>query len=78
MGKQARRIGYGTWETPGEELVQESVRTQSAMTYIGRRQATVAQWVAIRPIVEVFAEEKGYDGGRPIFFGIFVENSHPH
>ena len=34
-----------------------------AMTYIGRRQATVAQWVALRPLFEVCAREKGYEGG---------------
>ena len=33
------------------------------MTYIGRRQATVAQWVALRPLFEVCAREKGYEGG---------------
>ena len=36
---------------------------KSAMTYIVIRQATVAQWVAVRPIFEVCAGEKGYKGG---------------
>ena len=34
-----------------------------SMIYIGRRKATVAQWVEVRPIFEVFAGEKGYEGG---------------
>ena len=34
------------------------------MTYIEIRQANVAQWVALRPIFEVCAGEKGYKGGR--------------
>ena len=34
------------------------------MTYIGIRQGTVAQWVTLRPIFEVHAREKGYEGGR--------------
>ena len=62
-GKRARRLGDGTWETPGAEEVREVAQTQSAMTYIGRRQATVAQWVALRPLFGVFAREKGYEEG---------------
>ena len=33
-----------------------------AVTYIGLRQATVAQWVEFRPIFEVCEGEKGYEG----------------
>ena len=33
------------------------------MNYIGRRQTTVAKWVAIRPLFEVCAREIGYKGG---------------
>ena len=50
------------WETPGAEVVWEASGTQSAMTYIGRHQATVVQWVALRPIIEVCAGEKSYGG----------------
>ena len=32
---------------PGAEGVREAVGEQSEMTYIGRRQETVAQWVAL-------------------------------
>ena len=49
-GKRARRLGDGTWKTPGAEGVREAAATQSDMTYIGRRQATVAQWVALHPL----------------------------
>ena len=45
--KQTRRFGDGTWETPRAEGVQEEAVMQSAMTYIGRRQANAAQWVAL-------------------------------
>ena len=55
MGKQAIHLGDGTWETPGAEGVWEAAVTQSEMTYIGIQQATVAQWVALRPIFEVCA-----------------------
>ena len=33
------------------------------MTYIGIQQATVAQWVALQPIFEVWSGETGYEGG---------------
>ena len=33
------------------------------MTYKGRQQATVSQWVALLPIFEVCKGEKGYEGG---------------
>ena len=33
------------------------------MNYIGIRQATVVQWVALRLIFEVYAGKKGYEGG---------------
>ena len=36
---------------------------QSEMTYIGRRQANVAQLVALRPLFELFERDKGYKGG---------------
>ena len=31
--------------------------------YIEQRQATVAQWVALRPLFEVYERETGYEGG---------------
>ena len=62
-GKRARRLGDGTWKTPGAEVVREAAGTQSAMTYIGIRQATVAQWVVLRSLFKMCAREKGYEGG---------------
>ena len=43
--------------------MREATGLQSEMTYIGRWQVTVAQWVALRPLFEVCAREKGYGGG---------------
>ena len=43
MGKRVRRLGDGTWETPGSEGVREAAGTQSARVYIEQRQATVVQ-----------------------------------
>ena len=53
-GKRARSISDRTWEKPGLEVVQEAAVTQSDMTYIGIRHATVVQWVDLRPIFEVY------------------------
>ena len=55
MGKQAVRLGDSKWETPGAEGVRESVGMQSARTYIEIRQATVVQWVVLRPLFELYA-----------------------
>ena len=55
MGKIAKQLGDGTWETPGVEGIREAVGTESARIYIERRQSTVAQWVALRPLFEVCA-----------------------
>ena len=62
VGNQAQGIAYGTWETSRAEVVRELAGIQSAMTYIWRRQGTTAHWVALRPIFEVCAGEKGYEG----------------
>ena len=42
MGKRVSRLGDGTWETPGAEVVREAEGTDSESIYIERRQATVA------------------------------------
>ena len=43
--------------------MQEVAGNQSEMNYIWKRQGTVAHWVALRPIFDVCAGEKGYEGG---------------
>ena len=62
MGKLVRQIVGGTWETPRAEVVQEAAGTHLLMTYIGKIQENVAQWVALKLIFEVCAGEKGYKG----------------
>ena len=51
--KRAKRLGDGTWETPGVEVIQEEAGIQSARIYIERWQATVAQWVALCPLAGI-------------------------
>ena len=53
MVKRARRKADRTWYIPEAEEVREAAETKHATTYTGRRQGTVAQWVALRPIFEV-------------------------
>ena len=61
--KQATRQRDGSWrQVPAEEVLQV-VSTQTIRTYWERRQATVAEWVATRPIFDVCAQETGYEGG---------------
>ena len=48
-----------TWRQVAAEKVLEKAGTQSLITYIGRRQATVAEWVALRTILEVCDRETG-------------------
>ena len=56
MGNRERRKSDGSRETPAAEEVLRAVGMQSGATYIGRRQAKVAQWVAPQPILEVCAQ----------------------
>ena len=44
------------------EKVLEKSGTQYLVTYIDRSHATVAEWVASRPILEVCGRDRGYEG----------------
>ena len=57
MGKWERQKSDEIWVIPKAEVVQETTGTQLEMTYNGRRQGTVVQWVVLRPIFEVCARE---------------------
>ena len=43
--------------------VLEKAGTHSLGTYIDRRQAPVAEWCALRPILKVCDRDTGYEGG---------------
>ena len=45
------------------ENILKKTGIQSLGAYIDRRQATVAKWVTLRPILEVCNRETGYEGG---------------
>ena len=49
------------WKVAAEKVLEKS-GTNSLGTYIYRRQETVAEWVALRPILEVCDRDIGYEG----------------
>ena len=48
-----------TWWREGTDSVLKPSGTLDIGTYIDRRQATVAQWVALHPIFEVCVQDTG-------------------
>ena len=52
-----------TWRQLPTEKVLEKAGTQPLGTYMDMRQATVAEWVKLRPILEVCDRDTGYKGG---------------
>ena len=52
----------GTWRQVATEMVLDKAGTQPLGNYIERRQATMAEWVPLRPILEVFDIEICYEG----------------
>ena len=60
-GMKARRLGDKTWTKEGPERVLQTAGTEPLQDYMNKRQATVAEWVALCPIFEVCAKETGYE-----------------
>ena len=55
----------GTWIQEGVESILSAAGTHAVRTYIGRRQATLFQCVALCPIFEVCMQQKiGYEVDR--------------
>ena len=59
-GQRVEKRKDGTWRQVTADKVLEKSGTKSVGVCIDRRQATVAQWVALRPILEVCDRETGY------------------
>ena len=55
-----RSLKDGFWQKVTAEKVLQGEGTQPLQTYLGRRQATMAGWVALRPIFELFTRDTGY------------------
>ena len=62
-GNRARKTTNRMWETPADEEVLRTVGMNTAATYIGCRQGKVVQWVSLRPIFKVYAQEQVFEGG---------------
>ena len=60
---KAKSLKYDTWRNVSVDRMLQGAGTQPLHTYLDRRQATVAEWVALQTIFEVFARETGYEGG---------------
>ena len=60
--KQATRRRDGSWRKVPAEAVLEGVGTQMLRTYVDRRQAAVAEWVATWPIFDMCERYMGYEG----------------
>ena len=61
--KQVTRRRDGSWRQVMTEAVLQGTETQALRTYVERQHATVAEWVSLRPIFDVFARDTGYEGG---------------
>ena len=62
MGKTARRQWDGIWKKEGALIYLKETGMNTLGDYINRWQTTVVEWVALRPIYEVFEKEMGYNG----------------
>ena len=55
IGKKYQRLGYETWRKEGADSVLQVMGKKSLGDYINKRQATVSEWVDLRPIFELCA-----------------------
>ena len=62
-GQKSKHQRDRTWRSAAAEKVIKEAVTQSLGAYIDKRQATVAEWVDLRLILEVCDKETGYKGG---------------
>ena len=60
---QAERRRDGYWRQVKADEFLLGVGTQTLRKHVDRQHATVAEWVATRPIFDVCARETGYEGG---------------
>ena len=60
---KAKILRDGSWRKATANKVLQRAGTQPIRTYLDRRQATVAEWVALRHTFNVYARETSYKGG---------------
>ena len=59
---KANRLRDRLWRKAAAKKVPQGAGAQPLRTYLDRRQATVAEWVVLRPIFGVHARKTGYEG----------------
>ena len=57
----SKRLRDGLWRKTAAEKGLQGAETQPIQTLFDRRQATVVEWVALRPIFEKCEREMGYE-----------------
>ena len=62
-GKKAQKMPVNNWRKEGAERVIQGTGKKPLQEYIERTQATVADWVALRPIFEVLKKCPGTRSG---------------
>ena len=60
---KAKILRDGLWRKVEAEKVLHRTGKQPLQTYLDKRQATVAEWVDLRPIFNVYTRETGYNLG---------------
>ena len=61
-GMTDQKLGVNTWKKEVAERLLHETGKKLLREYIKRSQGTVADWVVLRPILEVCAEETGLEG----------------
>ena len=62
-GQKAKRQRDENCQSEAAEKVLKEAGNQSLGAYIDKWQATVAEWVALKPILDIFDKKTGYEGG---------------
>ena len=60
---KAKRLRDWSWRKAETKKFLQGAGTQPLRKYLDRRQATVSEWVSLRPIFDVCARETRYEGG---------------
>ena len=63
MGQKANRQRYKTWRSAAAVKVLKEAVTHTLGSYIDKWQATVLEWVTLRPILDIYNRDTGYEGG---------------
>ena len=59
---KAKPLKDGSWRKAATNKALQGAETRPLQTYLDRRQATLTEWVALRPIFGVCTRETGYEG----------------